>query len=196
MVTYDYDRTAADVDKWKRLEWVSDQKAFKIEQVLKRQYGGIYNAYIFEDPAKSEEANRLRLVLEQHRASSRAFAEKRYPTQRDMEAVKAKLKMRYAKVSSGPWSWKPIPGPSRRPGDYDGYVTQNGRAELRPQIKQTRSGPKKTKEWYLILDGKKHESHSRTPGFGHAEFILQRELGPDYDHARGASHGSPVHRRR
>ena len=148
--------------------------------MLKRQYGGIYNAYIFEDPAKSEEANRLRLVLEQHRASSRAFAEKRYPTQRDMEAVKAKLKMRYAKVSSGPWSWTVIPGPSRRPGDIDGYVTQNGRAELRPRMRQTRNGPKRTKEWFLILDGREYDFHSTRPEFGHVETILRRELGPNY----------------
>lgn len=87
-----------------------------------------------------------------------------------------------SRLSSGPWSWKPIPGPhGSRPGVYDGYVTQNGRAELRPKVQQTRKGPKKTKEWSLTLDGKEHAIHTSKPGFGHAEHILQRELGRDYD---------------
>jgi hypothetical protein len=93
----------------------------------------------------------------------------------------------WARLAGGPWSWKPIPGPhGSRPGVYDGYVTQNGRAELRPQIQQTRKGPKKTKEWTLTLDGKEHVIHSQKPGFGHAEHILQRELGPHYDSSKAA----------
>lgn len=79
------------------------------------------------------------------------------------------------------WKWKPIPGPRGTPlGVYDGYVTQNGRAELRPRMKATRSGPKRSKEWYLILDGKEYDFNSTRPEFGHAETILRRELGRDY----------------
>ena len=72
------------------------------------------------------------------------------------------------RTASAGWSWRPIPGP---PGS--GYKTQNGRAELRPL-------PGKRKQWVLDLDGKEHEIASKKPGFGHAEFILRRELGDDY----------------
>lgn len=87
------------------------------------------------------------------------------------------------------WSWKPIPGPRGTPvGVYDGYVTENGRAELRPRMKETSKGPKRTKEWFLILDGKEYDFHSTRPEFGHVETILRRELGPNYADESPSSH--------
>lgn len=77
------------------------------------------------------------------------------------------------RLAGGPWGWTPVPGP---PGT--GYVTQNGRAVLKPT---------KGKEWSLILDGKEHPLHSKKPGFGHAETVLQRELGRDYERRGAAS---------
>lgn len=78
---------------------------------------------------------------------------------------------RVGRLAGGPWSWKPIPIPRGKPGEVARYETQNGRAVLHP----TRG-----KEWSLTLDGKEHPIHSKKPGFGHAETILQRELGRDY----------------
>ncbi len=48
---------------------------------------------------------------------------------------------------------------------------------------------KKGKGWVVTLDGKDHPISSKKPGFGHVEFILQRELGLErraaYDYDRG-----------
>lgn len=48
---------------------------------------------------------------------------------------------------------------------------------------------KKGKGWVVTLDGKDHPIASKKPGFGHVEFILQRELGlgrhAAYDYDRG-----------
>lgn len=73
--------------------------------------------------------------------------------------------------ASGPWAWRPVPVPGGKPGEILRYETRNGRAELR-----RRSG----KEWSLVLDGKEHPIRSKKPQFGHAEHILQQELGRDY----------------
>lgn len=62
------------------------------------------------------------------------------------------------------WTWKKTP---------HGYEGLHGRAKLE----------KRGKKWFLNLDGKDHEIHSRKPSFDHAEGIIERELGPRARHA-------------
>ena len=84
---------------------------------------------------------------------------------------------RTSRLASDPWSFQPVKGP---PGT--GYVTTNGRAVLGPRKDSRGRG----KQWSLFLDGKEHQIQSQKPGFGHAEFILERELGPHYRDRRAS----------
>jgi hypothetical protein len=173
MVTYDYDRRASEDDAfWKRREEAEEREIQAIKARLKKYHGGrIFDEY---GGLGAAEANKLRRQLEEHEVTYWAARSKRDPTRQELDAALRRLKpaVQHAKAASAKneWDWGPMRGP---PGT--GYVSQNGRAILRPR---------KGKEWSLILDGREHEIHSKKPGFGHAEFILQRELGPHYREQR------------
>ena len=95
VMTHDYDRRGPpDDDKWRPLIWASQMKSHRIETELKTKYGGVFDGYVLADDERSEKANRLREVLEQHYVAERAYTEKRYPTDADMKMALKRLKTR------------------------------------------------------------------------------------------------------